>query len=120
MQFKGTLHVSTRDGKNVIITVQDQNFAEFLELRLTYRDFVKAIASSVVKANVSLDKLDIVGKEVSVETLEFPCAHRKLAPELAQQHCPEGWIVYDSFNSQGSFFTRDGVNMARCTIRKYE
>lgn len=46
-------------------------------------------------------------------------ARSDLATEVADEKCPNGWISDGYFNSQGSFYIKDGVQMAQTTIRRW-
>ena len=69
--------------------------------------------------------LDRLGKTHEVTKFEFEmsetdCRTReKIAKETAERLCPEGWKSDGYFSSQDSFFTKDGKNMARATIRRW-
>jgi len=70
--------------------------------------------------------LDLVGKHMVHKPLEFEIGNveyknrKDTAILLASEKCPDGWVPDLYFGSQDSFFVKDGVNMARCTIRRWE
>ena len=43
----------------------------------------------------------------------------KKAKEYCLSHCDTGWIPDNYFNSKNSFFTKNGQDYARCTIRRW-
>ena len=44
---------------------------------------------------------------------------KETAKEIIQKVCPEGWKPDMGFNSQDSFFSKDGKEYARTTIRRW-
>ena len=70
--------------------------------------------------------LDKVGKQREREMIEFPIGvvgygieRKKLAALEAKKHCPVGWEPDGYFGSQNSFFEKEGVAWARCSIRRW-
>lgn len=70
--------------------------------------------------------LDKIGKKHECKTFEFEIPkqlsssrHKKELKELAQSKLTDGWIADGYFASQNTFFVKDGVQYARCTIRRY-
>lgn len=112
-------------------------------VRLEIRDnasrvtFVRAILSpdsfmrmmsnqaDVKVEGVEIRGLEKLGKEMENKTFEFELPETtwsnqdEIACKRAAEVCPEGWIPDLHFSSQGSFFIKDGVSMARCTIRRW-
>lgn len=44
---------------------------------------------------------------------------KKAAADIADRVCPDGWIADHYFNSQNSFYYKDGQTWARTTIRRW-
>jgi hypothetical protein len=69
--------------------------------------------------------LDKVGK--NEERMEYvfkmpPSTYKdrqQIAYDEALRTCPEGWAPDHYFGARDSFFDKDGVEMARCTIRRW-
>jgi hypothetical protein len=76
--------------------------------------------------NIETYNLDVVGKKLTTDRLEFElpkCNYKnqkKVAYKKALEICPEGWEPDNYFNSQNSFFRKDGKEFAQTTIRKWE
>ena len=75
---------------------------------------------------MQVNNLGRVGMKREHKTLEFRISkdiayedRKDMAYELALENCPEGWVPDKYFSSQGSFFNKDGVEMARTTIRRW-
>jgi hypothetical protein len=71
--------------------------------------------------------LERVGKEMKMDKLQFPLPknvsyrNKKEAAKAEAGHlCPEGWTHDNYFNSQDSFFDKDGEPWAQVIIRKWE
>ena len=113
----------------ITIRVQDEDSrTHFLELSLTLENFALAITGLYgVDCTAEVKHLERVGKVQEMDTLEFEMPQssrfadgiKKIAVELAKEHCPEGWIADEGFNSQNSFFRRDDKDYARTTIRRW-
>ena len=80
-----------------------------------------------VPCDIEINELDRIGKTHENKYLEFPLPKGKSnydikkheLLELAAKNCPEGWVSDNYFNSRDSFFTKDGKNYARVTIRRW-
>ena len=116
------------DEGEVRIEIQDPaSRVMFLELRLTPEDFCAAAMGrlSGVNAAATVRSLRKVGLTTEHQPLEFQipdtdyAARAAVACELADKHCPDGWVASHYFGSQGSFFRRDGESWARTTIRRW-
>ena len=77
-----------------------------------------------IEVSSEFDKLN---KTMIVDKLVFPFKYdgiykerELLAAEEAKKHTPEGWEADNYFNSQNSFFSKDGQQFASCTIRKWQ
>ena len=131
MTIKGKITISrvtsNTEGSYVEVRFQDDGASiEFAIAKLTMEQFAQAITGrGYVDCEIEVRGLDLVGKKMEHATIEFPIPkadykHRKeSATKAAAAYIPEGWVLSDSFSSQGSFFTRDGQEFARATIRRW-
>lgn len=126
---KAKLTISARRGGDndyVALCVRDgSSKIEFLELHIEFADFAQALTGLAhVECEADYRGLDNVGKTKEVSPFEFEMPKGKYrdkdtAREIAAKVAPEGWMVENYFSSQGSFFTEDGMEMARTTIYRY-
>lgn len=109
------------------IEVKDSNAGtRFLSINLDPETFC-ALLGRLAEVPVELEvrDLDKIGKKMEINKLEFemPDSRYSDKPEIAQMEaekvCPDGWTSDNYFNSQDSFFKKDGKDMARCIIRKW-
>ena len=113
--------------ERVEISVKDDlSRNRFVTVSMTLENFAHALMGlAEVDCKHELRKPEIVGKKKEVEKLEFEMpqgtlSNRKsIAAAIANREMPEGWELWDNFSSQNSFFTKDGVEMARCSIVRY-
>jgi len=79
-----------------------------------------------VECEIEVRGLEKIGKKHENKRFEFEIP-RDLASsrneselqKLAQSLLKDGWIAERYFSSQDSFFKKDGVQYARCTIRRW-
>jgi len=125
IQAKLTLLVS---GDHVTIEVHDETAAvKFLTLELTAEQFCAALGrlARVPCQSAKVTELDLVGKRHECKTFEFPLPDgagwrdKEAATAEVRRVCPEGWGPDIYFNSQNSFFDRDGKRWAQTIIRRW-
>lgn len=99
----------------------------FCRATLTPEALSKCLSrTAYVECKVVVAGLDNLNKKLVVDKLEFEISKTSYekkkdnAYDTALIACPPGWEVDNYFGSQTSFFTKDGKNYARATIRKYE
>jgi len=116
---------STEDGP-IQITIQDEDaLIEFVQINVSLADFTEAVTGlAYTPCAFSVRGLDKVGKKREHRTFEFPLPdgsfnHKKTACEVLPTVCPEGWTARDLFNSQDSFFQKDGKVWARTLIMRW-
>ena len=68
--------------------------------------------------------LDVIGKKLEVQkiTAIMPkdAGYDKDAARVsAASACPDGWIVRDSFNNQGTFFSENGIPFVRFNVVRW-
>jgi len=98
----------------------------FVNVKMKPEQFVAALSRlSNVPCEVEVVRLERVGTVHENKTFEFELPEgsrwrdQEKAIEMVEKVCPEGWVPDKLFNSQGSFFDRDGKRWARTTIRKW-
>lgn len=98
----------------------------FCKIELTPEDFVTALSGLAhVNCAGEVFNLDKIGKKKIHESFVFEMKETiyeekiNKAEELAKKLCPEGWEPVLHFNSQNSFFQKDGKRYARTTIRRW-
>lgn len=101
----------------------------FLTIKMTSEQFCAALGrlSYAPVLSIEIDGLDKIGKKMEIDELIFPLDMGKdryndrenKAIEQSKKHIPEGWVSDDYFRSQNSFFTKDGKDFARVTIRRW-
>jgi len=99
--------------------------ATFVELELTNEQFVNAAMNRLGNTEVKsaeVHRLERVGKTLEHKPLEFPVINWHDVDEarrLVKDFCPKGWIPDMGFESQYSFFEKNGTHHARTTIRRW-
>lgn len=114
------------------IEVHDRTSAlTFIEIELNQEQVCRILSRQgyVECKNVEVFNLDRINKKLVHKPFEFKIGaknityykdEKKIAQETLVKVCPDGWTPDLSFDSQGSFFTKDGIRYARTTIRKWE
>ena len=117
--YNNLVHIEVNDAKSIV---------QFLALELTPDQFVRLVGGEGhVECSGEVRELHKVGKQHENKSFEFELPKTAtwgnkadFARDLAKQKCPEGWESDQYFGSQGSFFTRDGKDYARVTIRRWK
>lgn len=101
----------------------------FAHVTLTPEQLSAALSrQSRTDCEIEVHGLNNVGKKMENKTHEFELPvdftsnridSRGALYEQAVKTCPDGWIPENYFGSKDSFFTRDGKNYARVTIRRW-
>ncbi len=117
------------DGRKVIsIQVEDADAGiRFLELEVPLDNFSECLTGlSFVECDMKFRGLQNVGKkkERMPVTFQMPdhadySNRKEVAKEIAQDQVPAGWLVSDYFDSQNSFFMKDGKEFARTNAVKW-
>jgi len=117
--------LANQEGVEITITDSDSN-TDFCKVLLTSEQFTSALSRLMhVRCTVQADHLDRVGKKMEHRVLEAmlrpDIADRKEAALLALKDAmPESWTYLSTYlGSKGSFFTKDGQDWARTTIRRW-
>lgn len=100
----------------------------FVTVRISLKDFCNCITGLYnVPCVGEVNGLDKIGKTMEHKDFTFPLGKKKIygdegkkiAIKACEKHCPEGWIFEKHFNSQNSFFEKDGKDWARTIIRRW-
>ena len=127
MKLEGRISVLiNRDGTT--IEVEDENAnAMFLKITLTPEQLSAALSrQKAVECEIEVRGLEKIGKKHENKRFEFEIPsdlassrNENELQKLAQSLLSDGWIAERYFSSQDSFFKKDGVQYARCTIRRW-
>lgn len=109
------------------ITVRDRSSrTNFLTVEVSLANFTQAITGlAETDCQIEVRNLDRVGLKKESKALEFSTPegsgyrNKEMAFKEALRLCPEGWSVNNYFNSQDSFFTKDGREWARTSIVRW-
>jgi len=119
------------EGDNVKLELHDDDSSiTFVRVELTAKQFTQALGRLAHTPCKSMEVrgLERVGTKMENQTFIFevpesvPWKHEervKILKPILDKVCPEGWIPDMGFNSQNSFFTNEGKNYARTTIRRW-
>lgn len=129
MKIEGDITIYANDGY-VDIHIRDRNASTgFVELRVSSEGFVAALGRlGHVPCELTVRNLDHVGKNMENGHFEFKLPdsdklgrsnEKELALEAIKTACPQGWTPDLHFNSQNSFFTKNGHRFARTIIRRW-
>ena len=121
--------ITFSDTKNgATIEIRDNaSREEFVEVRLTASQLCQALSRSAnTPCEIKTRNLDRVGKTMIMDDLVFEMPkhcyinRKDVAKQEATRVCPDGWTPDLYFGSQRSFFSKDGKEYARTTIRRWE
>ena len=117
------------DEKGMRIEVRDADSGiKFLIVGLTPKQATQAMGrlANTECENCEVYNLDKVGKVLELKQHTFELvgdinyqSRDEVAYFFAKQTCPKGWEPDRYFRSQNSFFSENGRNYARCTIRRW-
>jgi hypothetical protein len=130
MKIEGRISILINREYTTIEIKDDKANTTFVKATLTPDQLSAALSRQVsIECDVEVHGLERVGKKHENKTLEFEIPKNletsylkrdedKLQ-KIAQSHLSDGWIAERYFGFQGSFFTKDGKQYARCTIRRW-
>ena len=111
------------------IEVEDSNAStRFLNIKLTPEQLSACLSrQACVPCEIELKGIEKLGKKHEYKSFEFEIPKKmtsynhdaKKLQKLAQSKLENGWIADGYFNSQDSFFDKDGKHFARCVIRRW-
>lgn len=130
MKIKGSISILVNKETTTIQVHDEQAVIQFLEIELTAEQFCAALGRfSRVKCELDLRSVDNIGKQHENKYFEFEIPnnlksskHTDALHEIAQtllDEQGEGWVADNHFASQNTFFTKDGKDHARCTVRRW-
>src|SRR6186713_1898867 len=131
MKLQGQITLLVERDYTTIRIEDDTSNAIICEVRLTPGQLSSALsrmADTPCDVDVFPQVFDRFGKKMEVQSHEFPLpdgfvnkhsSSNVALVKIAQQTAPDGWTADDYFNSQNSFFTKDGQKYARCHIRRW-
>ena len=131
MKHKAGLTISRPpygDGsRKISIQVKDRDASiKFLELEVDYDKFAECLTGlAEVDCEIKVNKIENVGKVIERKKIEFeiPGPEYEVSDEimkrLAPENTPDGWECSVYFNSQDSFFKKDGKEYARTHISRW-
>jgi hypothetical protein len=127
MKLKGNISILiNRESTTIEIRDSEAN-TMFVEITLTPEQLSEVLSRMKYTAcEIEVFGLDRVGKKHENKRFEFVVPSdlkgkrdsEKLR-EHAQTLLTDGWIADGYFSSQDSFFTKDGIDYARVTIRRW-
>ena len=126
--IKGKITILFHSERGMTIEIQDaESGLHIMDINVPSSDNVVAVLSRLacVPCDCRILQTDNIGKTRINGNLEFEMPEhdylnrKEIASIQADIECPEGWEVNKYFNSQDSFFTKDGKEYARCHMVKY-
>lgn len=128
--MKGKITILINRDSTTIELADEKSGVRFVEITLTPEQLSAALSRiSMTDCEFITRGLDVIGKRHEWETFEFMIPENVLVldksgyAERLANHAntllSDGWEAEGYFGSQNSFFTKDGKNWARCTIRRY-
>jgi len=110
----------------MIIELRDNDASVvFAKVEMNTKQLAQALSRlGYTTCKIEVQGLDKLGKKMEIDKLVFEIPddwynEKELAMTLVKEKCPEGWTPDLYFNSQNSFFIKDGVRFARTTIRRW-
>lgn len=127
MKLQGKISFLINKGYSIIEIEDDEANTTFLIVKLTEEQLVACLSrQGYVDCELEVSGLDRVGKKHENKIFEFEIpkelhgsSNEKELQVMAQSKLTDGWIAEGYFSSQNSFFSKDGKQYARCTIRRY-
>jgi hypothetical protein len=105
------------------IDLFDSLSLRFCAIHLNKEQVCQALSRlAFTHCDIEVQKLENVGKQMIHEYLVFEVSKYhdvEEACKIARELCTGGWVPDLSFNSQDSFFSKDGKNYARTIRRKW-
>ena len=127
MELQGKISVFiNREQTDIEVTDESANVT-FLRITLTPEQLSAALSRQMrVECKIKVVGIDKIGKKHENKTFEFEIPsnlsssrHEIELQKIAQSLLKDGWVADKYFSSQNSFFKKDGVQYARCTIRRW-
>ncbi len=123
-RIKGAISfLPSQEGTTIIIR-DNASRVNFLEITLT-NDELASMMSRLANTpcEIKVKGIDVVGKEMEHKMFEFQCNEKENAHWIVEMALErdglKDWVADKGFQSQNSFFQRDGKNFARTIIRRW-
>lgn len=127
MKINGSFTIRfRREGTTITFYDRDANI-DFASIKVVPEDMLEAMGGlGYAPCEMNVYSLDKVGKKMENKKFEFEIPDELYSStksyelfNLAKALVPDGWMPDSYFSSQDSFFRKDGVQYARCTIRRW-
>lgn len=125
-EINGKIQILSSYNDLIRIAVRDQDSGTvFLEMELTREQFINAAMNRLADCDVKKTEvrdLDRVGKKMVTKSLSFEVREFNDEEEARREVkvvCPDGWIPDMGFNTQTSFYSKDGKRFAKTLIRQW-
>ena len=122
--MKGSITFLPSQEGTTIIVKDNASRINFLEIALT-NDELASMMSRLANTpcEIEVKGLDRVGKQMEHKMFEFQCNEKENANWIVEMALErdgmKDWIADKGFQSQNSFFAKDGKQFARTTIRRW-
>lgn len=127
MELEGKISILINRDETTI-EIEDENAnVKFVKVTLTAEQLSAALSRQMaVECKIDVRGLEKIGKKHENKSFEFEIpsnlassSKSKELQEIAQSLLSDGWTSERYFSSQNSFFKKEGVQHARCTIRRW-
>ena|ERR1700741_363139 len=123
---EGKISIFIGQDSTVIEIIDASSSMTFVTVTLTPEQLSMALSRlSHTPCKIETRGLEKIGKTLEVSNLQFEITdtnyntRRQSAYKTALDLCTDGWIPDNYFESQSSFFTKEGNNYAQCTVRRW-
>lgn len=127
MEIKGAITILfSVDGLKISVKDRDSSIT-FAEIKLNQEQTCQAMSRlAQTDCRITVRGIEKVGKKMEHQEFVFEIPkgngqknRKKEIEEKCLQDCPDGWEPVLYFESLGSFFTKDGKQYARTTMRRW-
>lgn len=130
MKINGKISILVNREYTTIELIDDDASITFVQVKLTPEQLSAALSRiAYTNCDMELFGLERIGKKMEHKQFEFELPRKGLSSkndkelsEIVQKmldESDEGWISDTHFSSQNTFFSKDGKDYARCTIRRW-
>jgi hypothetical protein len=130
MKINGKITILVNREYTTIELIDDDAGITFARVKLTPEQLSAALSRiAYTSCDMELIGLEKIGKKMEYKQFEFELPRKGLSSQNAEElsgiaqkilnESNEGWIAENYFSSQKTFFSRDGKDYARCTIRRW-
>lgn len=113
------------EDSTTIELIDSDSGLQFVSIKLSPEQLSMVLSRRAhVPCTMTIRSLDKIGKKLEHKIMEFEIPedadrNGSMVSSIADSVCPAGWVHDNYFNSQNSFFHKDGHRFARCTIRRW-